>query len=125
MNKNIKELEEVKNCTFAPEINQTSLTLTQANYVPVHEREMPKKKSPVPPKPEEGLEELKDLHPKRKHNPKFYDEKLQWKVEQKEKNNKKRMNKALDEISKSNKMPKTNKSVNEKLFKKEEDFLLR
>lgn len=40
---------------------------------------MPKRKASPPPRPEDGLEEVKNPHPKRKHNPKFYDEKVQWK----------------------------------------------
>lgn len=35
------------------------------------------------------------------------------------------MNNALNEISKAQGIPKTNKNVNQKLFKKEEDFLER
>lgn len=120
-----KKLEETKDCTFQPEINSTSKSLLKNGYVPLHEREMPGKKESPPPRPEEGLEEMRNPHPKRKHNPKFYDEQVKWQLENKEKMNKRRMNNALDELNVSQGIPKTNKEANEKLFKKEEDFLER
>lgn len=46
-------------------------------------------------------------------------------MDKKEKANNQRMNNALNEINKTQGIPKTNKNMNEKLFKKEEDFLVR
>lgn len=39
---------------------------------------MPGPKPNPPEREEEGLEEMKNPHPKRNHNPNFYAEKVQW-----------------------------------------------
>lgn len=70
MNQNIKELQETKECTFSPNLNQTTQNLN--GRVPIYERELPGPKPNPPPREEEGIEEVKDPHPKRKHNSKFY-----------------------------------------------------
>lgn len=41
LNKNIKELQDVKNCTFRPEINEVSENVDQGNYVPIYDRDLP------------------------------------------------------------------------------------
>lgn len=120
-----KKVKETQDCTFQPEINSTSKALLKNGYVPLHERKMPGRRESPPPRLEDGLDEVRDPHPKRKHNPKFYDEQVKWQQENKEKMNKRRMNNAFDELNVSQGIPKTNKEANEKLFKKEEDFLVR
>lgn len=77
LNKIHKELEELKNCSFQPKLNQNSTRMI-TNHVSIFERELPKRKQTPPPKEEEGLEEVYDPHPKRKHNEKFYEEQLLW-----------------------------------------------
>ena len=81
LNQNIKQLQEVKNCTFKPKINEVSQNLENGNRVPVYDRDLPGKKPSPPPRKEEGLEEMRNPHPKRKPNEKFYEEKVQWKMQ--------------------------------------------
>ena len=68
------------------------------NHVPVYKKELPKRKQTPPPKQEEGLEEIIDPHPKRKHDPNFYNKQLTWQQQKEDKSNKLRMKRALTEI---------------------------
>ena len=43
------------------------------HYVPLHEKELPTKWPEPAPRKEPGIEELRDPHPKRKFDSKFYE----------------------------------------------------
>jgi hypothetical protein len=123
-----KEEIEMAECTFRPKIDEQSKKLT-VNKDVIFERELPKKveqpKVEEEEKESEGEEDEMEKGPKRKFNPKFYQEKVSWKNDKLETHNKIRMDNTLKEISRVKMVPKTNKKQNEKLFKKDKDFLKR
>lgn len=122
-----KELE-LAECTFQPKIDNHSKNMTLYKEK-IYERELPKKieEPSEEEKEEESIEEEdeKVKLPKRKYNPKFYQEKVSWKKGKVDIHNKKRMDNTLKEISRIKTIPKTNKKMNEKLVKKDKDFLKR
>ena len=85
------------------------------NYKNIFERDLPKKAKTPSPRKEEGLSQMIDPHPKRNYNTNFYTDQVNWKKDLMEGNNKKRMNKVLDEINTLQKKPIVNKKINEKL----------
>ncbi len=68
-----KEQLETRGCSFKPKINETSKQMVQESYVPLHEKELPTKWREAAPVIEEGLEEIRDPHPKRKFDENFYE----------------------------------------------------
>ena len=83
-----KELLETRGCSFKPKINKNSKEMIQETYIPLHEKELPTKWREAAPRIEEGLDEIKNPHPKRKFDEKFYEKKQEWKKEKMEKINK-------------------------------------
>ena len=71
-------MKEVEGCSFKPAINDNSVQMVSNNYVPVYKKDLPGLKPNPPPPQEKGIEEVRDPHPKRKHNDNFYKEKMDW-----------------------------------------------
>jgi hypothetical protein len=112
-----KEDFEMADCTFRPKILDKSNQMVK-DHVVVYKRELPKKK-------EDPVEEIPEkLKTNAKLNPLFYEQKLEWKNKKYEITQKKRVDKTLEEI-KTLKDPETNKKINEKIVKRDKDFLKR
>lgn len=106
---------ETDGCTFHPKINKKSEQMV-GDHIEVYKRELPKKKI------EEVVKEIKKKLSGRKYNPKFYEEKVEWKNSKYERDQKKRVDNTLNEL-KALKEPTTNKKKNKKLVKKSKQFL--
>ena len=63
---------ELADCTFQPKIDERSNKMIK-EHIEVYKRELPKKKEIV------KIEEGEILRKTRKYNPKFYEEKVNWK----------------------------------------------
>lgn len=121
-----KELE-LAECTFQPKIDKHSKNMTLYKEK-IYDKELPKKIEALSEEEEEEEsfeEERVNKGPKRKYNPKFYQEKVSWKKKKTEIHNKKRMDNTLKEISRIKTVPKTNRKMNKKLVRKDKDFLKR
>lgn len=112
-----KEDFDLNGCTFHPKIDKKSKSLIK-EHIEVYKRELPKKKE------KKIIEEKKKVRTGKKYNPKFYEEKVEWKNSKYEIHQKKRVDNTLNEL-KELKDPTTNKKKNEKLVKKAKKFLKR
>ena len=58
----MKEIKELEECSFKPNINQNSSQMVSNNYTPIYMKELPGPKPNPPPREEEGLEEVRNPH---------------------------------------------------------------
>lgn len=127
-----KKAMEMKNCTFKPNVNENSKKyVNSGHYVPIHKRKLPEKKETRPKVDKEVEEferiqaELKKNKPKGKVNiNEFYKKQVDWDKQKKNKQNRKRLDKALKEHT-AKRTPNVNKKKNDALVANKGTFLKR
>lgn len=123
-----REEQELKECSFRPEINSKSATIVQSNvYIPIHERPVPDR-TPAQSSRELVESEVPEPEPprvKRKADPEFYKKQLEWQKKLEEKQQNERLQKQLSEHSEMYNAPRVNKESNERMGGETVDFMER
>ncbi len=124
-----KEIMELSECTFQPEINMKSEEMLSMNRISVFERKLPRLEKKEPVLLEESqfseMEITPKIHPIKKHDKNFYKKQLEWEQKRKEKIKQMKISKDIKEFTSLREAPYINKNKNNKYFRSNQDFLAR